>query len=103
MDKGRGVAVIFLDFSEVFGTIPHSILLDKLSNCVIIRFMLHWMMNWLNDGATYMFQLVPLPLVLSVTTTFALLLQILVHTDKMPSEPSLCQGEELHLFQPFHT
>lgn len=51
VDKGRGVAVIFLDFSEVFGTIPHSILLDKLSNCVIIRFMLHWMMNWLNDGA----------------------------------------------------
>lgn len=52
---------------------------------------------------TYMFQLVPLPLVLSMTTTFALLLQILVHTDKMPSEPSLCQGEESHLFQPFHT
>lgn len=51
MDKGIGVAVIFLNFSKVFDTIPHSVRLVKLSNCVINRFMLHWVMNWFSDGA----------------------------------------------------
>ena len=51
MDEGKAVDVVFLDFSTSFDTVPHSILLDKLSNCGMSGFTVHWMKNWLNDRA----------------------------------------------------
>lgn len=38
-----------LDFSQALGIVPHSILLDNLSNCELNRFMPRWVMNWLKD------------------------------------------------------
>ncbi|KAK4807145.1 hypothetical protein QYF61_018486 [Mycteria americana] len=35
----------------VLSCIPHSILLDKLSNCEMSRFTAHWVKNWLNGRA----------------------------------------------------
>ena len=32
VDKGKALKIIFLDLSKALYTIPHSILLDKLSN-----------------------------------------------------------------------
>ncbi|KAK4807079.1 hypothetical protein QYF61_018420 [Mycteria americana] len=51
VDEGKAVDVAFLDFSEAFDTVPHSILLDKLSNCGMSGFMVHWVKNWLNGRA----------------------------------------------------
>ena len=49
--EGKAVDVIFLDFSEAFYTTPHITILDKLSTCVINRFMLCWVMNRLKGRA----------------------------------------------------
>lgn len=35
VDEGKAVDAVFLDFSVVYDTAPHSILLDELSNCKI--------------------------------------------------------------------
>lgn len=48
-DEGKVVDPIFLDFSTVF--VPHSNLLDTLSQWVMNRLILHWVMNWLNGRA----------------------------------------------------
>jgi len=38
VDEGKMVGVVFVDFRKVFDTVPHNILLDKLSNCRISGF-----------------------------------------------------------------
>ncbi|KAK4815579.1 hypothetical protein QYF61_004096 [Mycteria americana] len=47
--EGKVVDVACLDFSKAFDTVPHSILLDKLSSCEMNRCTLHWAKNWLNS------------------------------------------------------
>jgi len=42
---------VVLDFSKAFDTVSHSILLDKLTNCAMRRFTVHWMKNWLDSRA----------------------------------------------------
>lgn len=44
-DERKEVDVIFLDFSKAFDTIPHSVLLDKYSNCELNRSVQCWVMN----------------------------------------------------------
>ncbi|KAK4807474.1 hypothetical protein QYF61_008242 [Mycteria americana] len=51
VDEGKVVDVVVLDFSKALHTVPHSILLDKLSNCEISRFRVRWVKNWLNGRA----------------------------------------------------
>ncbi|GAB0209165.1 mitochondrial enolase superfamily member 1 [Grus japonensis] len=51
VDEGKAVDVVFLDFSKAFDTVPHSILLDKLSNCEMSRYTVRWVKNWLNGRA----------------------------------------------------
>lgn len=66
VDEGEVVSVIFLAFIKAFDTIRYSILLEKLSNCEINKFMLRWVMNCLNgqsqrilvNGATSVWQMV---------------------------------------------
>ncbi|GAB0188591.1 mitochondrial enolase superfamily member 1 [Grus japonensis] len=51
LGEGRVVDVALLDFSKAFDTVPHSILLDKLSNCGMSRFTVRWVKNWLKGKA----------------------------------------------------
>ncbi|NXD85507.1 RTJK polymerase, partial [Halcyon senegalensis] len=37
--------------SKAFDTVPHSILLDKLTARGLDRYTLHWVKNWLDDRA----------------------------------------------------
>ena len=48
---GKVVYVVFLVLGKAFDTVPHRILLDKLSNCMMTRFMVHWVKNWLKGRA----------------------------------------------------
>ncbi|GAB0176698.1 mitochondrial enolase superfamily member 1 [Grus japonensis] len=41
------LCVVFLDFSEAFNTVSHSILLEKLAAHGLDRCALHWVKNWL--------------------------------------------------------
>jgi len=45
VDAGKVVAVDFLDFSKAVNTVPHSILLDKLSSCGMGGFTVCWVKN----------------------------------------------------------
>lgn len=51
MDEGKAADAVFLDFSEVFDTVPQSIFLDKLSNCGMRTFTVHCVKNWLKSMA----------------------------------------------------
>lgn len=51
MDEEKGVGIIFLNFTEVFHTITHNILLYRFSTCEINQFMLCRAMYWLSSRA----------------------------------------------------
>jgi len=51
MDDRKAVDVIYLDFCKAFGTIPHSILLEKLAAHGLDGCTLCWIKNWLNGRA----------------------------------------------------
>jgi len=64
-DERKAVDVVFLDFSKAFDTVPHGILLDKMSNCEMSRNTVRWVRSRLNgrtqrvvvNGATSGWQL----------------------------------------------
>ena len=49
VDEGKAVDVVYLDFSKAFGTVPHSILLEKLAAHGLDGCTLHWIKNWRSD------------------------------------------------------
>jgi len=49
VDEGKAVDFVYLDFSKAFNTVPHSILLEKLSSHGLDGYTLCWIRNWL-DG-----------------------------------------------------
>jgi len=51
VDKGKAVDVVYLDFSKVFDTVPHSVLLEKLAAHGLDGCTLHWIKNWLDGQA----------------------------------------------------
>ncbi|KAK4822100.1 LOW QUALITY PROTEIN: hypothetical protein QYF61_009800 [Mycteria americana] len=51
VDEEKAVDIVFLDFSKAFDAVPHSILLDKLSNCGMSGFMVRCVKNWLKGRA----------------------------------------------------
>ena len=51
VDEGKAVDVVYLDFSKVFDTVSHSILLKKLAACGLDWCTLHWVGNWLDSRA----------------------------------------------------
>ena len=51
MDEGKAVGVVYLDFSKVFDTVSHSILLEKLVAHGTDGCNLCWVINWLDGQA----------------------------------------------------
>ena len=51
MDEGKAVDVVYLDFSKVFDTVSHSIILQKLAVRGLDRYTLGWVRNWLEGWA----------------------------------------------------
>ena len=47
VDEGKAADVVYLDFSKAFDTVSHSILLQKLADCGLDRYILGWVRNWL--------------------------------------------------------
>jgi len=48
VNEGKAVDVVYLGFSKAFDTVPHSILLEKLSAHGLDGCTLRWIKNWLN-------------------------------------------------------
>ena len=46
VDEEKAVDVVYLDFSKAFDTVSHSILLQKLADCGLDRYILCWVRNW---------------------------------------------------------
>ena len=46
VDEGKAVGVGYLDFSKVFDTVSHSILLEKLAACGFESSTLSWAKSW---------------------------------------------------------
>ncbi|KAJ7415596.1 rna-directed dna polymerase from mobile element jockey-like [Pitangus sulphuratus] len=54
VDKGKAVNVVYLNFSKVFDTVSHSILLEKLASHGLDRCTLHWvkkLAGWLGPAS----------------------------------------------------
>ena len=51
VDEGKAVDVVYLDFSKAFDTVSHSILLQKLADRGLDRYILCWVRNWLEGRA----------------------------------------------------
>jgi len=51
VDEGKAVDVVYLDFSKVFDTVPHGILLDKLAAQGLDGSTLCWINNWMDGQA----------------------------------------------------
>jgi len=51
MGKWKVVDASFLDFIKAFDTVPHSVLLDKLSNCEMSRCTMRWLKKCVNGRA----------------------------------------------------
>ena len=51
VDKGRAVAVVYLDFSKAFSSVSHSILKDKLMKYGLGKWTARWTENWLHCWA----------------------------------------------------
>ncbi|KAK4807046.1 hypothetical protein QYF61_018387 [Mycteria americana] len=49
--EGKAVDVVYLDFSKAFGTVSHSILLEKLAAHGLDGCTLRWVKNWLDGRA----------------------------------------------------
>ena len=51
IDVGRTVDAVYLDFSKVFDTIPHSNLVEELAAHGLDGRKLHWVKHWLDGRA----------------------------------------------------
>ena len=51
VDEGQAVDVVYLDFSKAFDTVPHNILMEKLTACSLDGRKLHWVKHWLDGRA----------------------------------------------------
>uniref|UniRef100_A0A8V0XTV7 Reverse transcriptase domain-containing protein n=1 Tax=Gallus gallus TaxID=9031 RepID=A0A8V0XTV7_CHICK len=51
VDEGKAVDVVYLDFSKAFDTVSYSILLQKLADRGLDRYILCWVRNWLEGRA----------------------------------------------------
>jgi len=51
VDEGKAVDIVYLHFSKAFGTVSHSILLQKLAARGLDGCTLRWIKNWLNGRA----------------------------------------------------
>ena len=49
VDERQGVDVILLDLSKAFNSVPHNLLLTKLSGLGIGRDLLRWIRNYLDN------------------------------------------------------